>query len=89
MEGGIDDESAADVFPVRQSSEGGACSVAQAAVRPGLGASANGGRLTCYHHEMDGGKPRKIHSATNPSRLDQAKPFLTKELILPRQGGRS
>ena len=37
MGGGIDDESAADVFPVRQSSEGGACSVAQAAVRLGSG----------------------------------------------------
>ena len=36
--GGIDEESTADVFPVRQSSEGGACSVARAAVWPGLGA---------------------------------------------------
>ena len=44
-----DEESSADVFPVRQSSEGGACSVARL---PWLGpeASANGARLTCYHH---------------------------------------
>ena len=33
---------------------------------PEPAASANGARLTCYHPEMDCGKPRKMHSP-NPS----------------------
>ena len=78
---GIEEDRAPDVYPVRRSSEGGACSVASPAIPyhtlpwpampyhtlpyPAMAqlpeASANGARLTCYHHEIDYGEAAGMH----------------------------
>ena len=84
MEGGagIDEEPSADVFPARQSSEGGACSVAQL-LWPA--ASANGARLTCYHRHDGLWQPSQdaLLLPFTGKIIGQGNSFLTKELFLP------